>query len=327
MTAQPEAAARADAQARRALARGIAFLEAAQLPSGEIPIDIAMRPDMGGPSHREPAVFPAALAARALAEVPAAARMVGRALDFLEREMHPDGLWRHPSTELRAWWHTPLDVDDTALASAALRAAGRAVPDNRALLLAEREPGGLFRTWIVRWWPHPLATWRFFRRIAERADVDCVINANAVFYLGDCEETRPVVADMLAILRERREMAATIWYASPFTIWYFFAHALRRVGLDAGDAILARLDGAAAPADALELAAATTTGLLWNRVPDVAPLLAAQRPSGAWPSCAFYHMGRRRDEAQPKAPWWGSEALTTVFAVEALSRYLDAAAP
>jgi hypothetical protein len=38
-------------------------------------------------------------------------------------------------------------------------------------------------------------------------------------------------------------------------------------------------------------------------------------------------MGRRRDEAQPKAPWWGSEALTAVFAVEALSRYLEATAP
>jgi hypothetical protein len=211
VSALPAAAARPDAQARRALARGIAFLEAAQLPGGEIPIEIAMQPDMGGRSHREPAVFPAALAARALADVPAAARLVGRALDFLEREMHPDGLWRHPSTELRGWWHTPLDVDDTALASAALRAAGRAVPDNRALLLAERVPDGLFRTWIVRWWPHPLATWRFFRRIAERADVDSVINANAVFYLGECEETRPAVAAMLEILRARREMASTNW--------------------------------------------------------------------------------------------------------------------
>jgi hypothetical protein len=27
-------------------------------------------------------------------------------------------------------------------------------------------------------------------------------------------------------------------------------------------------------------------------------------------------------DSQPRAPWWGSEALTTVFAVEALTRRL-----
>ena len=56
--------------------------------------------------------------------------------------------------------------------------------------------------------------------------------------------------------------------------------------------------------------------------PTSRPIIEAQLPSGAWPRVGFYHMGRRRLEAQPKTPWWGSEALTTVFAVEALSRRL-----
>ena len=43
----------------------------------------------------------------------------------------------------------------------------------------------------------------------------------------------------------------------------------------------------------------------------------------AWPRVGFYHMGQRRLEPQPKTPWWGSEALTTVFAVEALTRYVS----
>ena len=80
---------------------------------------------------------------------------------------------------------------------------------------------------------------------------------------------------------------------------------------------------AAAPRNALELALATSTLLLWNRAPDVQPLIDAQLPSGAWPRAGFYHAGLKRispNEFQPTPPWWGSEALTTVLAIEALSR-------
>jgi hypothetical protein len=63
--------------------------------------------------------------------------------------------------------------------------------------------------------------------------------------------------------------------------------------------------------------------LLWGRTPDIAPLLAAQHSDGSWPSAGFYHMGRRRLEPEPRTPWWGSRALTTMFAIEALGRYRD----
>lgn len=306
---------------RRAIEKGAAFLESAQLPNGEIPIEIATTASMSGDRSRQPCVFPAALAARALSIVPAAARIRSRALDFLQREMSSDGLWRHPSREYPEHRDTPLDLDDTSIASAALEAAGRTFPNNRPILLAHRERNGLFRTWIVRWWRNPLRTWRFFffRRTAEMSDVDAVVNANVVLYLGVCDETRPAIEHLLAVLRANREMASTIWYGSPFTVWYFFSHALHEIAPEASEMIVPRVE-AAAPANALELALASSTLLLWKRVPDVGPLLDAQLPSGAWPRAGFYHMGRRRMDAQPKPPWWGSEALTTVFAIEALSR-------
>jgi hypothetical protein len=306
----------------RAVEKGIAWLESAQLPSGEIPIEISRSPEMSGHCSRQPAVFPAALAARVLSITPSAERVRSRALDFLEREMSPDGLWRHPSTDLPEHYDTPLDLDDTSIASTALAAAGRRFPDNRPLLLAYREPSGLFRTWIVRWWRYPLRTYRFFRHTAEMDDVDAVINANVVIYLGVCEETRPAIEHMLAVLRANREMMSTIWYGSRFTVWYFFSHALHEIAPEAGEMIVPRIENTT-PVNALELALATSTLLLWNRVPDVGRLIEAQLPSGAWPRAGFYHMGRRRDESQPKPPWWGSEALTTVFAVEALTRYFN----
>src|SRR5690242_6688601 len=102
---------------RSAIERGVAYLESAQLPSGELPIEVSPTPDMSGECTREPCVFPTALAARALSITPAADRLRSRALDFLEREMHPDGLWRHPSSDKPMHYDTPLDVDDTSLAS------------------------------------------------------------------------------------------------------------------------------------------------------------------------------------------------------------------
>src|SRR5205823_3413780 len=124
---------------RQAIEKGVAFLESAQLASGEIPIEISPTPEMGGDCVREPVVFPAAVAARALSITPSASRLRSRALDFLLREMTPDGLWRHPSSDKPEHYDTPLDVDDTSLASAALAAAGRQVPDNRGILVANRE--------------------------------------------------------------------------------------------------------------------------------------------------------------------------------------------
>lgn len=306
---------------RHAIERGVAFLESVQLPSGEIPIEIASDSELSRDRSRQPCVFPGALAARALSIAPAADRVRSRILDFLEREMSPDGLWRHPSSDLREYRDTPFDLDDTAIASSALAAAGRSFPNNRRVLLAHRDSHGLFLTWIVRWWRHPIRTCRFFfwRRIAEVHDVDAVINANVVVYLGACGETRPAIQHMLAVLRANREMESTIWYGSRFIVWYFFSQALHQIAPEAGEMIVSHIE-ATAPANALDLALASSTLLLWNRVPDVGTLIDAQLRSGAWPRAGFYHMGRRRDERQPKLPWWGSEALTTVFAVEALSR-------
>ena len=307
---------------RHAIDKGVAYLESVQLPSGEIPIEKSSNPEMNGKCVPDSAVFPAAIAARALSLTSSAERLRSLAVDFLLREVDRDGLWGYPSSASPHHDWVPLDTDDTAIASTALAAAGRSFPNNRALLLAQREHNGLFRTWIPRWWRHPVRFYRFFRNTtAEVHDVDAAINANIVVYLGDCKETRPAIEYMLAVLRANGEEMSTKWYESRFTVWYFFSHALHAIAPEAGEMIVPRVEGATA-INALQLAVAASTLLLWNRVPDVGPLIDAQLPSGAWPRAAFYHAGRRRIDSQPTPPWWGSEALTTVLAVEALTRRL-----
>src|SRR5437660_369673 len=70
----------------RAIEKGVAYLESAQLPSGEIPIEISPTPEMSGDCIRELVVFPAAVAARALSITPCAARVRSLSLDFLMGE-------------------------------------------------------------------------------------------------------------------------------------------------------------------------------------------------------------------------------------------------
>jgi len=304
-----------------ALARAIAFLERNQLPTGELRVFASGKPD--------PSVFPTAIAAHSLSFAPAAREVQQRALDFLEAEMDPRGVWRHWS---RAHPHhelIPPDLDDTSCASAALLRAGRAFPDNRPLLLKNRNQRGLFRTWKLSL-RHPLATFMFFRTTSAKPfDVDAVVNANVLHYLGDIPETRPVVEHLLRVLRTDGERSCDKWYERPFVVWYFFSRALRTIAPEAGELLSPRIRNAQ-PADALEHALAACALLDWNQQPDFAPLLDAQLESGAWPSSGLYHGGRRRlsqhsfAPPHPDTPWWGSEELTTAFCIEALSRGLRA---
>jgi hypothetical protein len=301
-----------------ALDRAVAFLERSQLPSGELRVLAAGQPD--------PSVFPTALAAHALSFAPRAAQVRERALDFLIAEMEPRGLWKH-WTRAHPYHHQlPPDLDDTSCAAVALARAGRAFPDNRALLLRNRRRDGLFYTWKLTRTQlrHPLVCLAFFTKTSAKPfDVDAVVNANVLHYLGDVPD---VAAHLVRVLRENRESQCDKWYENPFAVWYFFSRALHRSTPEAG-ALIARKIAAATPSNALEHALAICALRYWNVAADVAPLLALQMESGAWPSAPLYHGGRKRRRdgtfaaPHPDTPHWGSEELTTAFCVEAISRF------
>lgn len=306
------------APAHEAMHRGVAFLRRVQLPSGELPVLASGKPD--------PSVFPTAVMAHSLSFVPQANDVRARALDFLAREMQPGGVWKHWPREHPQHPFLLPDLDDTACASAALAQAKRPVPDNRALLLKNRNRRGLFRTWLLRY-RHPLAMYAFFTRTSAKPfDVDAVVNANVLFYLGYIPE---VVDHLLDVLRESRERHCDKWYESPLVVWYFFARALQRTSPEGLDRIRTKLS-AARPANALEQALAACALVSCGGTPDVDALLAMQLESGAWPAAPVYHGGRARKrdgtfgEPHPDTPHWGSEAWTTAFALEALARVSSA---
>lgn len=294
-----------------ALDRGIAFLRRAQLPGGELPVLASGKPD--------PSVFPTAVMAHSLSFARAADDIRQRALDFLAAEMQPGGVWKHWPRSHPQHSFLLCDLDDTACASAVLTRAGRAVPDNRERLLKNRNRRRLFRTWLLEY-RHPLAMYAFFTRTSAKPfDADAVVNANVLFYLGLIPD---VAEHLFDVLRENRERHCDKWYDNPFVVWYFFARALRGAAAELIEPKLA----ATKPSSALEHALAACTLLYCGRSPNVDALLSMQLQSGAWPAAPVYHGGRARKrdgtfgEPHPDTPYWGSEAWTTAFAVEALAQ-------
>jgi hypothetical protein len=310
-------------RAARAVDAGVAFLTRMQLPGGEFPTLRWPLADAEN-TNDDPTVFSSTLIAQAVVNVPGTAAIVARLADDIARQMLRFGIWNYSGGGFSP------DVDDTSMASVALRLAGRTVPDNQYALLANRNGRGLFFTWISprpRWlrdprmwmvaldlWRHPIVHYRSFRiATPRRNDLDAGINANVLFYLGRTPATERVVAFLLRVLREGSEATADTWYP-PFALWYFLSRALHHAGEGARALLLERVSSAAARTP-LEHALAANVLLDCDTAADVhiAQLLDAQLDSGAWPRGMIYH-----DEDRG----WGSESMTTALCLEALSRWL-----
>ncbi|PSJ39645.1 hypothetical protein [Allosphingosinicella deserti] len=327
-----------------AIARGVAFLAEAQCASGELPVFASTDPKMETGCTLDPSIFPTALMAQSLGFCPEAAPVRERALAFLHREMDANGLWRHWTREHPFYAQLPPDLDDTSCASAALASADIAFPDNRSLLLSNRDLRSRFFTWIsprprltkgrhlavtAAQLRHAVTLFFFYRRTSAKPyDVDAVVNANTLFYLGDFPRREAVAAMLLDVLRGDGERSCDKWYDNPFAIWYFFSRALAPIAPEA-EAIVARKILSADPETTLDRALAACALLWWGRQPApslVDALLASPDVQGSWPRAALYHGGRQRRkdgvfaDPHPDTPRWGSEALTTCFCLEALSR-------
>lgn len=327
------------------IAAALAFLAGAQRPNGEIPVCTTSDPQMQERLVPDPSVFPTALAAHCLSFAgPGARPILDRAHAFLLGEMDRNGLWRHWTREHPLHRQLPPDLDDTSCATAALAAAGLARPENERLMLANRTRQGLFLTWIIprpRWngrahlratlpqLRHPATLFLFFRRTsAEPGDVDAVVNANVLHCLR-CGEGAAAAADwLMALLRDGKESQCDKWYGNSIIVRYFLSRALVGLKPEAGE-IIVRRSTAAQASNPLEAAMLASTLLDWDAAVPARILdgvTESQRRCGAWPAASLYHGGRARlrsggfAEPHPDTPQWGSEALTTAFAVEALAR-------
>jgi hypothetical protein len=326
------------------------FLAERQLPSGQFPVVVTFHYQEGSPSEQDEALFATTHIVHSLGFLPdpLARTMISRALAYFQAEMNGPGLWRHWNREAvrdgrRLYPFIPADLDDMAGVSALLKRHGVRFPDNRALMLLNRNRAGRFYTWLLirptptlnlHYWRVMLSEITLMRLTAFWAgteagyhDVDGVVNANVLLYLGERAETRPVIDWLIEIVQNGEEVRCDKWYRDRFTFYYALSRnyyagiaALGRVRAQ----IVTRLEEAAHDDgrigdSALHTALAANTLLdFGERSPllerALTFLIETQSDEGSWPSAPYYYGGPQMTVA------WGSDELTTGLCLEALQR-------
>lgn len=329
------------------IGRGLEFLRRSQLPSGEFKVSMSPDLNLERDCVFDSSPFPTALIAYALgfADPTAVSDILEKALRFLLSEMEGPGLWRYWTKRHQSHSTIPPDLDDTACASFVLRRHNVPFPRNLKLILANRTREGIFYTWLTARWPLPpfLSYWRvvlrqwlhpvklyYFWKLLEptRHDVDCVVNANVLFYLGEDRDTGPVVDYLIDVFQRGEEWRCDGWYSNRFMFYYAISrnfHAGVAAFGEVRDESISRIVAAAKPNGSigdsvLNTALATCALLSWRSSPPemehaVRFLLAEQRADGSWPRAALYYSGPK------KLYGWGSEELITGFCLEALLHY------
>jgi hypothetical protein len=306
-----------------AIGRALEFIAARQLPHGEIRVDRAGDLALTDPAlESSPYGTTYALHALGFAGDPRIAGIAERALAFLTEEMEPPGLWRYYSS--RNPKTLPPDLDDTACAAFALRRHHDEIQLgwNLRVLLANRDREGRFLTFLT----------------GGPNNVDAVVNANVLLWLGEREETRAACDYLVETVRAGREEKASVYGVDELSLDYVLSRAWANGVAALGPCrapILARLAARRRPDGSYgdELATALAVATLLNfgggeggeggeaedLAPSVAFLLSRQRPDGSWPRATFY--------VDFAGGFYGSEELTTAFAVEALARARPSRSP
>jgi hypothetical protein len=303
-----------------AYARSLVFLGASQQADGGFPTYVWYTNDPGK-TMPVTTVFTASQVLYSLAQgQPGPTKgLRERTIAYLLQQREPPGVWRY---YVRDGARISPDVDDTAMAWAALKLNGHHVPPEAlAALRASRSDSGLFNTWIG-----DPASWVGI----DSRDVDLVVNLNALllFALADQrvdEVCREAVADARAGTFGRR----SVYYPSPLA----FTHAFTRAYGDGGAACL----GAALPevlafvldaqrpdggwGDDLETALGVLTlldGGYRGRALDrgIRVIITRQAADGGWALAPAY-----RGATLPVR--YGSRSLTTALCLEALAKYLE----
>jgi hypothetical protein len=182
---------------------------------------------------------------------------------------------------------------------------------------------------VLSQWLHPVKQFYFWKLLEPtRHDVDGVVNANVLFYVGECREMKPVIDYLIGVLQRGEEDRCDGWYANGFMFYYALSrnfHAGVAALGEVRDESVVRIIRAAKPDGSvgdgvLNTALAVCALLYWRSSPSeleraVHFLLAAQRADGSWPRAALYYSGPKKIYA------WGSEELVTGFCMEALMHY------
>lgn len=304
---------------RTAILQGTGFLVGQQLASGEFPTLRAQKEPMGEGTYIG-SVFVTSFVLHSLSFLrpsPQVEGMGDKAVEFLLSERDASGFWRFlgrnpllaPDLDSTCcvlaslWeWRTPLNYQELA-----------------ERILDYRLDEGAFWTWVLD---------NKQGSLPASNDIDWVVNANVVFYFSLMGQTLPQTQMYLEeVVRRNLFQGPSMHYCSPLAFVYCVsraiadgsAHGLAKL-MPAVTDYLAKSQGpeggfGAPLEDALGTVALLNCGVPTNEVEKaISRLLGKQLQNGGWEAAPFFR--------EPAGHLYGSPALTTALAVEALAKYL-----
>ncbi|MBV8883271.1 MAG: hypothetical protein JO235_04630 [Chroococcidiopsidaceae cyanobacterium CP_BM_RX_35] len=315
-----------------AISKALNFLAQNQLPYGEFKTYFFTDKGMADNCVFDSSPFATALILYCLSflEEPKVKDITQKAVQFLVEEKEIPGLWRYWSS--RNPKHKRLPPDSDAIACIAYVLKQYYSPllysflfgSNKKILLNTKNEQGLFYTWILP--------------PGHKNDVDSVVNANVLFYLGECEETKAVCDYLNHLVLRNLEKGSYPYYLSDLCLYYFMSRAYFHGALTlnkAKDAVLNKTillqqeDGSFG--DELSTALAVCTLLNYQYSDDAAleraiqSIVERQQEDGAWSKIAmwtgYFWTGGAGETGDWLAGYWGAQELTTAFCVEALVKY------
>ena len=310
--------------ARESIHRGLVFLESTIDENGAwhcIRFNIA---DSDIPRHYEKPPFVSALCVLALesSDEARAKSMCTATKAYLAKTIEYPGLWRY-------YRHLPQDLDSTTLCSLVIGnhpwiLLGKNVPQ----ILANRDEEGRFMTWVLAE-DEPNVVSKF------RIEADPIVNANVIAYLGDRPETKDAQRWLEGLIAEGSLEGSSKWYPDPVTIFYSTTRAMIRArpALDKLRPILVdRILGLRDEKGEFDniLQAAQAVSALYNigslesidTKRQVERLISLQREDGSWPELLAFGDQSLKWGAIGQIGH-GSEAVTSVFCIEALERLVE----
>lgn len=306
--------------AKKAINKAIDFLYQNQLGDGEFRTFASWNPWML-PSFFDSSPFVTTFVLYSLKDVKdkRVEIMKKKAIEFLLREKEKGGIWKFWTSKNRK--KLPPDLDDISTISFVLKINNIDFEDNTQLILNNKNKDNLFLTWLKGWKNN--TTW-WVKPWISKEDVDCVVNANVLLYLG---KNDPDVCPFInRVIRSGKPR--TIYYPHKLALYYMVSRAyqnnVRLLGKEREMIIkstlkLQKKNGSFG--NSLKNALALNSLFNFNyygRETELGIdfLLKSQSANGSW-----------KKEVLFLGPFpylfYGSEELTTALVIESLKNYLQ----
>lgn len=316
-----------------AIANGVNFLSSVQLGYGEFQSYKSHKPDLSEDCitymGSSPYITTFVLYSLGFVKHPQTATITQKAIAFFENDALEPGIWRFFTTNNKLFYLNGEfvrgrggivpDLDDTCCVAYALQ-ANNINFNNRDIILQNRNPQGLFYTWLLD------EKWRKNRgqiTVPPKNDICCGVNANVLLYLGENQETQAVCQYLNEVVLGDREISSSVYFQDRTTIHYLISRAffsgvksLQPCKNSIVEKIFSLQQDDGSFGNALTTAFAVCTLLNFNctdiRIKQAIEfLIASQSDKGTWSKAGFFIS---------TASYYGSDEFTTSICLEAIAR-------